>query len=66
MWAAPHMALSAAAEVQVDETWLNLPTLCLFLAVLGILVIVFLVGLILKRQPETTVNPAIVEFLTRP
>jgi phosphatidate cytidylyltransferase len=45
--------------------WLDAPTICLFLAVLGILAVAYLVGLVLKRQPETTINPAIVQALNQ-
>jgi phosphatidate cytidylyltransferase len=61
MWAAARTMPVAIILGQLDVRWLDLPTICLLLAVLGILAVAFAVGQVLKRQPETTVNPAIVQ-----
>jgi phosphatidate cytidylyltransferase len=49
-----------AAFVQLtDDVWLNAPTWWLLFVVLVLLVAAYGVGLMLRRQPENTINPAL-------
>ncbi len=48
-----------------DQLRLSTPTVVLLLVVLGLLAIAFVVGQVLKRQPESTVNPAVVQAFNR-
>lgn len=51
--------------VTQDAVWLNARTLWLLGGVLGLLVAAFVIGQFLRRQPETTVNPALVHMFNQ-
>lgn len=61
----PWMAFSLPAAFITGENWLNTPTCWLLGVVLGSLVVANVVGQVLKRQPETAVNPAMLGMFNR-
>jgi phosphatidate cytidylyltransferase len=50
----------AAAQVAITEPWLNPPTLILLTVVLAILGIAFVVGQVLRKQPESSIDPRLI------
>lgn len=51
---------AAASSVQAHESLLNAPTILLLAVVFGLLAIAFLIGQLLRRQPDTSIHPAVV------
>jgi phosphatidate cytidylyltransferase len=51
---------NAAGPPSAVAAWLDAPTVWLLGVVLGLLVVAFIVGRVLRRQPENSVNPALV------
>jgi phosphatidate cytidylyltransferase len=51
---------SSTDRVTAGAAWLDAPTVWLLAAVLGLLVAAFVIGRVLRRQPENFINPAVV------
>ena len=53
--------MAQASPIFFAALWLDLRTIVLLTVVLAVLAIAYLVGQYLRRQPETSINPAIVQ-----
>jgi phosphatidate cytidylyltransferase len=63
--AASSISLLGLLNIEPDLDWLDTPSKILILAVLGTLAALFLIGRLLKRQPESIIDPAIVKTFNR-
>lgn len=45
----------------VNPNFLNTPTIVLMAVVLGLLAVVYVIGVLIQRQPESSLNPAVVK-----
>ena len=55
-----HPLISSLIAWAADP-WLTTPTVVLLAAVLVVLGVTYLVGVMIRRQPDSTINPAIVQ-----
>jgi hypothetical protein len=62
-----QVVTAPAAWLWMDNgfTWLDARTYWLLGCVLGLLVVAFVISQFLRRQPETTVNPALVHMFNQ-